>query len=119
MEILKQMNNQNIKELLLTQFKVEFDIQKIADLYNSETETFEYNLGFEYNDSSKNWHEVVMNVYGIIYKTQPEMSHIFDQQECDDIEIESWNFQKLEIYLDGKCISKIISFNELIKTIEL
>jgi len=106
-----------VKELLIKCFKRDFDINKLVNINSSETQDFLFTVGFEYKAKGV-WHEVYMDVEGIIYKNTEDSHHnpIGDGRTSEDqssIYIDSWNVNKVTIILDGKKATFDISNKEL------
>ena len=115
------MNHKEIKELLLMMFKNEFDINKKVGITNSTTDSFEHTVSFEYKDS-KDWHDVTLSVCGTIQKNinsieyhqpEPEFGGPGEAQG-GEIYIDSWEFNELELYIDGEFIPSLVLFDDLI-----
>lgn len=116
------MTNKEIKEVLLWQFKNGFDIDKLADLGDSGSESLEYDFGFEFMDSESKWHDVVVNIVGTIFKEQePIIFHnpFSEMGGCGEaqggeISISEFEFNEIEIFIDNKVASFIISESEFL-----
>lgn len=119
-----KMKNDSIKQILLLMFASEFNIEKLADLSETSSETFEYNVGFEFRDQ-QGWHEVYMNLYGTIYKEQEESCYHMPfpefgvgEEQGGEITISEWDFDEIEVFLDNKVIS-LITFEDLKQSLNL
>ena len=118
------MAHKEIKELLLMMFKNEFNINKKVGITDSTTDSFTHDINFEFKTDK--WHDVAFNVCGTIQKNISEIYYHNPEPEFGgpgeaqggEIYIDSWEFNEIEVYIDGLLIKSLITFEDLYTLIE-
>lgn len=112
------MENQEIKDKLLELFKEEFTIEEHFDSDESESQSFEKQVGFEYEEKNGTSHDVWMDVCGSIFVKNGDVSfhdpigYGPSENQSDGSSISDWEFNEVQVFIDGGC-EAIITINEL------
>lgn len=120
------MNNQKIKELLIFMFVQDFSAESIVDLSNTESQSFEFSVGFEFKDPKGNWHDAYMNIEaGRIYKHCEDRIYQsygdpFGRGEWvgGEVSIESVDYGNIDCYVDCEKASFMIKEEDLFLAIK-
>ena len=106
------MTPNNIKTLLLSIYKKEFNINNYVSIYDTESEPFIYDAYFEYKTNK--WHDAQLTIEGTIIKdSEPDYSYNpLNDGRCGESQgngvfISSWSIDKISVELDGKEIDLI------------
>ena len=121
------MHNQEIKEFILQKFAVEFDIESRFDSNNdSFTQSFEIQVGHEWNDENDEPHDCWMDVCGTIYvKRGSDNYHncLKDgrsgENQGEANSIESFEFNEITFFIDSVDNSNLIEFEDLDNVLNL
>lgn len=103
------MNYQEIKDRLIANFAEVFNAEMLIDKSDPNSQAFDFQVAFEFQDSKQNWHDAYMNIEsGRIYKNQEPISYQsygdpFGREEAvgGEISIESVDYGNIECYVDS------------------
>lgn len=124
-----QLEEIHIKQILISQFKIDFDIEKLVDTNSPKSESFEYSIGFEFkyqcSETKENiWNDAYMHVYGNVAKRASEVHYHEPFKELGggewqggEVSIEEIEINECEVFLNGKKPTFFIDIKELNKIV--
>lgn len=124
----KIMSKEHVKLTLLKMLS-DFDIENHFEVNGDMTQSFEHQVGFEYqgsgDDSDSEWHEAWMDIAGTIYIKpgfddyhNPLNDGRLGENQGETNSIDDWNVDAVRVYVDGEDVSGLISLDDVAKRIE-